>query len=632
MKRSYNGSRSPGFHRAMIAATLSVVMLALPLSGCGGSPANPQATASSGASTASSPAASASAAASGSANTGGLAGILNAITFSASEAAPQAEHDAISGSAKMTRDMAGALAVQPGSDPEMNTENYAAIEERGFVSPLAEALSTFSADVDTASWSNIRRFLNMGMAVPADAVRVEEMINYFPYGYEGPVDDTPFAVHPELGTCPWNTSHLLMRIGIQGRRIDKAALPSSNLVFLLDVSGSMDDPLKLPLVKSAFSLLVEQLKPTDRVSIVTYAGADQVVLEGASGEDRARIQAAINDLAAGGSTAGAQGIITAYQLAERNFLEGGNNRVILATDGDFNVGISSDGELKRLIEREREKGVFLSVLGFGTGNLKDSRMESLADNGNGNYAYIDSLNEARKVLVGEMGGTLFTIAKDVKFQVEFNPAMVKGYRLIGYENRMLAAEDFNNDAKDAGDIGAGHSVTALYELIPATSDEAVPGVDGLKYQNTGTGAAETTSAVIVTDAEGEADSAEGETGSAEGESGSAEGESGSVAVKPSASREWMTVKIRYKAPDDATSRLLEIPIPEEALSARVSDDFTFQAAVAEAGLVLRGSAYASQATMDHAVSLATSVLGADEGGYRSEFVALMSHAGAVPME
>lgn len=500
------------------------------------------------------------------------------------------------------------MGTSPGMpDVPMNTEDYSAIRERGFVSPTVEPLSTFSADVDTASWSNIRRFLNTGMAIPADAVRIEEMINYFPYGYAEPVGDIPFAVHPELAACPWNTDHLLMRIGIQGKRIEKEALPSSNLVFLLDVSGSMNDPMKLPLVKTAFSLLVEQLKEEDRISIVTYAGGDQIVLEGAAGENKAEIMAAINDLAAGGSTAGAKGIVTAYKLAERNFLQGGNNRVILATDGDFNVGLSSDGELTRLIEKERKEGVFLSVLGFGMGNLKDNKMETLADNGNGNYAYIDSVNEARKVLVTEMGGTLFTIAKDVKFQVEFNPAMVKGYRLVGYENRMLAAEDFNNDAKDAGDIGAGHSVTALYEIIPATSGETVPGVDPLRYGQQGD------------EAQAGGQHEDGQQGD-----GTDDAETPETAMTAD---EWMTVKIRYKVPEAEASKLLVFPIQKDALRAIASEDFIFQAAVAEAGLVLRASEHKGASSLEHAVSLAKSVLGEDAGGYRKEFVDLMGMAG-----
>jgi Ca-activated chloride channel family protein len=490
------------------------------------------------------------------------------------------------------------MGMEPGlPDEPMNTEDYATIRERGFVSPLLEPLSTFSADVDTASWSNIRRFLNTGASIPVDAVRIEEMINYFPYGYAEPTDDVPFAVHPELAPCPWNTDHLLMRVGIQGKRIEKEALPPSNLVFLLDVSGSMNDPMKLPLVKTAFSLLVEQMKETDRISIVTYAGDDRIVLEGAAGGNKAEIMAAINDLTAGGTTAGARGIETAYRLAERHFLEGGNNRVILATDGDFNVGVSSDSELTRLVEKKREKGVFLSVLGFGVGNIKDNKMEALADNGNGNYAYIDSVNEARKVLVSEMGGTLFTIAKDVKFQVEFNPAMIKGYRLIGYENRMLAAEDFNNDAKDAGDIGAGHSVTALYELIPATSGETVPGVDPLRYGSSDT------------PAEGTENNPDGGTN-----------------ASPAASDEWLTVKIRYKAPEDQTSQLLIFPIERESLRPVAGTDFLFQSAVAEAGLVLRNSAYKGGASLAHAVAQAKSVLGEDTGGYRQEFISLMEMA------
>lgn len=473
-------------------------------------------------------------------------------------------------------------APEPIPQPPMNTEDYDAIIERGFASVLAEPLSTFSADVDTAAWSNIRRFINTGVPIPQDAVRIEEMLNYFPYTYAEPTDAVPFAIHPELSTCPWNDKHLLMRVGIQGKRMDADTLPPANLVFLLDVSGSMNDPLKLPLVKSAFSLLTEQLKDTDRVSIVTYAGGDSIVLSGATGENKAQILAAINDLSAGGSTAGARGIVTAYELAAENYLIGGNNRVILATDGDFNVGISSDGELVRLIEEQREKGISLSVLGFGTGNVKDNKMEKLADNGNGNYAYIDSEREAQKVLVSEMGGTLFTIAKDVKFQVEFNPATVKGYRLIGYENRMLQTEDFNDDQKDAGDIGAGHSVTAFYEIIPATSDEVLPETDPLKYQTP-------TETEAPTDFSGE----------------------------------WMTVKIRYKAPDGDTSKLIELPIAQEVFTATPSADFQFQAAVAEAGLVLRQSTYRGSSSLENAIRRAEAAIGTDAGGYRTEFIHLM---------
>jgi Ca-activated chloride channel family protein len=355
------------------------------------------------------------------------------------------------------------------------------------------------------------------------------------------------------------------------------------------------------------------MKETDRISIVTYAGDDRIVLEGATGEHKAEIMAAINDLTAGGTTAGARGIETAYRLAERHFLEGGNNRVILATDGDFNVGVSSDSALTRLVEKKREKGVFLSVLGFGVGNIKDNKMEALADNGNGNYAYIDSVNEARKVLVTEMGGTLFTIAKDVKFQVEFNPAMIKGYRLIGYENRMLDAEDFNNDAKDAGDIGAGHSVTALYELIPATSDETVPGVDPLRYGQQGD--------------EAQAGGQHGDGQHEQGQPGDGTDDA-ETPVTAMTADEWMTVKIRYKAPEAEVSELLAYPIQKNAVRATASEDFIFQSAVAEAGMVLRMSEYKGASSLDHAISLAKSVLGEDAGGYRKEFVDLMGMAGS----
>jgi Ca-activated chloride channel family protein len=415
-------------------------------------------------------------------------------------------------------------------------------------------------------------------------VRVEELINYFTYDYPDPAGAHPFSITTEISTAPWNPAHRLVHIGVQGRRMNARDLPPSNLVFLVDVSGSMNDPRKLPLVKQAFRLLVDQLRPQDKVSIVVYAGAAGLVLEPTSGADKATLREAIESLHPGGSTAGAQGIRLAYLIARGAFIPGGNNRVILATDGDFNVGVSSDGELVRLIERERRSGVFLTVLGFGTGNYQDAKMEQLADAGNGNFAYVDQLSEARKVLVREMGGTLFTIAKDVKVQVEFNPARVKAYRLIGYENRLLAAEDFADDAKDGGELGAGHSVTALYEIIPAESDEPVRSAGPLRYQST----------------------------------------------QPRAQAggdELMTVALRYKDPDGSESRLVEQPVLDRGVAlARTSDDFRFAAAVAEWGMLLRDSKFRANATWPAVAVLARGALADDRGGYRAEFVRLVAQS------
>ncbi len=366
---------------------------------------------------------------------------------------------------------------------DYNTESYAGIDENSYKDPLKAPYSTFSIDVDNASYSNVRRFINLGQEVPADAVRIEEMINYFKYDYPKATGEHPFSVYTETGICPWNKSHYLLHIGLRGKDIDKSELPPSNLVFLLDVSGSMDQPNKLPLLKSALKLLVNELRAQDRVAIVVYAGAAGVVLESTPGNHKEIIMQALDNLQAGGSTAGGQGIMLAYKIAEKNFIREGNNRIILATDGDFNVGVSDNASMERLVEEKRGLGVYMTVLGFGMGNIKDDKMEIIADKGNGNYAYIDNIQEARRVLVQEFGGTLFTIAKDVKFQIEFNPEYVKSYRLVGYENRLLADEDFNDDTKDAGEMGAGHTVTALYEIIPAGSDETgLPIIDPLRYQ------------------------------------------------------------------------------------------------------------------------------------------------------
>ncbi|MRR10330.1 VWA domain-containing protein, partial [bacterium] len=444
--------------------------------------------------------------------------------------------------------------VYRGVPADFNTEEYAAISENTFKDVLKDPLSTFSIDVDPASYANVRRFLSGGALPYKDAVRIEELVNYFPYEYQQPGDGRPFAVHAEVASCPWNAGHRLVRIGLKGREVPVDQLPPANLVFLIDVSGSMQSADKLPLLKSAFKLLAQQLRPQDRVAIAVYASSEGLVLPSTSGKDKKAILAVLDQLEAGGCTAGAAGIKLAYKTALDNFIKGGNNRVILATDGDFNVGVSSTSELIAMIEEKREHGVFLSVLGFGTGNLKDSRMEQLADKGNGNYAYIDNLSEARKVLVSQMGGTLFTIAKDVKIQVEFNPARVRGYKLIGYENRLLAKEDFNDDRKDAGELGSGHTVTALYEVVPAGSKEALPGVDDLKYQAT--------------------------------------------AVRPDAARspELMTVKLRYKDPDGAQSRLIVRTVTDDAAAfATASQDFRFAAAVAEFGLLLRNSPFKGSA-------------------------------------
>ncbi|HHX12383.1 MAG TPA: VWA domain-containing protein, partial [Clostridiales bacterium] len=395
-------------------------------------------------------------------------------------------------------------------DENFNTEEYNAISENGFKSVRDYPLSTFAVDVDTASYSNIRRMINDGAEIVPDAVRIEEMVNYFKYDYKKPTGDVPFSVTTELSDCPWNEDAKLLLIGLQAKDIDLDNRPSSNLVFLIDVSGSMDGPDRLPLMQKAFIMLTENLNENDRVSIVTYAGADDVLLDGVRGNETMKIVEAVEDLYAGGSTAGAQGINRAYELAEKNYIKEGNNRIILATDGDLNVGVSSEGELTRLVKKKKKSGVYLSVLGFGAGNIKDNKMEALADNGNGNYSYIDSLLEAKKVLVDEMGGTLFTVADDVKLQVEFNPTFLKGYRLIGYENRLLNAEDFDDDTKDAGEIGAGHRVTALYELVATDSKQKVV-ESNLKYQS------------------------ESEL---------------------SDSDEWLTINIRYKEPTRDTSQLL----------------------------------------------------------------------------
>ena len=469
-----------------------------------------------------------------------------------------------------------------------NTEGYAAVNENGYKNVRSNPLSTFSIDVDNASYSNIRRYINQGELPPADAVRIEEMINYFKYDYPAPDGEHPFSVYTEMAECPWNPKHQLLHIGLRGKSIDKSTLPPSNLVFLLDVSGSMEDANKLPLLKSAFGLLVNELRPQDHVAIVVYAGAAGLVLESTPGNKKELIMAAIDNLEAGGSTAGGAGLKLAYDEAERNFVKGGNNRIILATDGDFNVGESSNGGMERLVEEKRELGVFITVLGFGMGNIKDDKMETIADKGNGNYAYIDNLQEARRVLVREFGGTLFTIAKDVKFQIEFNPAKVQSYRLIGYENRLLNDEDFNDDKKDAGEMGSGHNVTALYELITAGLDERIPSVDPLKYQPARVN------------------------------------EEKRVSDDRSVSDEYLTIKLRYKKPDGETSMLLEKPVKSFVKELEyASENLRFAAAVTEFGMILRNSEFKGSATLDSAIKLASGARGEDEEGYRAELIRMI---------
>ncbi|MGN0642104.1 MAG: von Willebrand factor type A domain-containing protein [Huintestinicola sp.] len=461
---------------------------------------------------------------------------------------------------------------------DFNTEEYNYIEENGYVSAATSPLSTFSADVDTASYSNIRRMIDNDMDIPADAVRLEEMINYFNYNYPDPAEGEPFAIHTELSDCPWNDQSRLLMVGINTKSLDSELddRPPMNLVFLIDVSGSMYSEAKLPLVQKSFSMLTDNLGPKDRISIVTYAGSDDVLLEGADGNDKEKILRVIDSLEAGGSTAGAAGINTAYEIAEKYFIDGGNNRIILATDGDLNVGISSESELTRLVEEKRENGVYLSVLGFGTGNYKDNKLEAIADHGNGNYSYIDSEREAKKVLVEEMSGTLLTVAKDVKFQLEFNPANVKGYRLIGYENRALANEDFEDDTKDAGEIGAGHSVTVLYEIVMPDSTIDIPVAD-LKYSQT-SGNSDTT--------------------------------------------ELLTVNIRYKDPDGTESKLVTYPVDSSLYSSEMSENMTFASAVAEFGMILRNSAYSGNATYQSVLTqLADYDYSDDE--YKDEFIYLV---------
>jgi len=466
-----------------------------------------------------------------------------------------------------------------------NTESYDAVTENPFFLATQTPLSTFSIDVDTASYSNVRRFLNDGQLPPAGAVRTEELVNYFPYDYAGPEGDTPFAVHAEALGCPWEPRHRLVRIGLKGREIAAEDRRASNLVFLLDVSGSMNSPNKLPLLQKALGMLVQNLDQRDRVAIVVYAGASGLVLPSTSCESEEAIVQAIEQLSAGGSTNGGAGIELAYKVAAENFIDGGINRVILATDGDFNVGTTDQGSLVRMIEEKASNDIFLTVLGFGMGNYQDSTLEKLADKGNGNYAYIDTALEARKVLVEQMGATLETIAKDVKIQIEFNPLKVAGYRLLGYENRMLAAQDFNDDKKDAGEIGAGHTVTALYEIVPVGVDIEVPGTQALRYQT--------------------------------------ERQPSNAAFTD----ELLHLKLRWKAPTSDTSNLATIPVRDGGKNFfEASEDTRFAAAVAAFSLVLRDSKYSGKISLADVRTWAIESSGKDAGGYREQFIQLVDKA------
>ena len=483
----------------------------------------------------------------------------------------------------------GVASVQPSFMPtnvysiSENSEEYGKYKENRFISVSNEALSTFSLDVDAASYGNARRMINQGQMPEKNAVRIEEMSNYFSYNYAQPTGEHPVNIVTESTVCPWNNKHQLIRIGIKAKEIASEKLPASNFVFLIDVSGSMHGANRLELVKSSLKLLSNNLRDNDRVSIVVYAGAAGEVLPSTSGNDRQKIKEAIENLSAGGSTAGGAGIQLAYKIAEKNFIKGGNNRIILCTDGDFNVGVSSNDELESLIESERKTGVFLTVLGYGMGNYKDNKLQTLAEKGNGNHAYIDNIQEANKVLVNEFGSTMYTVAKDVKLQVEFNPAYVNAYRLIGYESRMLNKEDFNDDTKDAGELGSGHTVTALYEIIPVGVENTYGGVDDLKYQNT-------------------------------------------KKVKPiqnnATSNELLTVKLRYKKPDELESKKMEVPVLANQFSKEPSNDFQFVMAVAMFGQLLRESDFKGEATYQKVIDLAKSGIDNDEHGYRREFIRL----------
>lgn len=465
-----------------------------------------------------------------------------------------------------------------------NDEEYSSYKENRFLTSKEQPLSTFSLDVDAASYSNLRRIINQGNIPPKDAVRIEELINYFSYNYPNPTGKDPVSISHEIASCPWDNAHKLIKIGVKACEIPSESLPASNFVFLLDVSGSMNCPNKLPLVKSSIKLLTNNLRKKDRVAIVVYAGAAGVVLESTEGTDKQKILEAVENLQAGGSTAGGQGIELAYQIAQKNFIANGNNRIILCTDGDFNVGVSSNEGLESLIESKRKSGIFLTALGYGMGNYKDSKLQILAQKGNGNHAYIDNIQEANKVLVNEFGSTMYTVAKDVKLQVEFNPQFINAYRLVGYESRLLNKEDFNDDTKDAGELGAGHTVTALYELIPVGVENKYGGVDPLKYQKNETTNKKSTDI---------------------------------------STEELLTIKLRYKEPQSDTSKKMEIPIMANEITNHPSPDFRFAMGIAMFGQLLKNSDFKGSATYEKVLEEINHGLGEDSHGYRREFVRLV---------
>ena len=476
----------------------------------------------------------------------------------------------------------------PPPPQQRNAETYKEIKENSFVAVAQQPVTTFSADVDRAAYANVRRIIGYGQIPPKDAVRIEEMVNYFDYDYPAPEEGSasPLRVSPELAPAPWNPNHLLLRIGLQAKKIDLAKAPPSNIVFLIDVSGSMDEENKLPLLKSSFKMLLGQLRPDDKIAIVTYANGTKVALPSTSVKDKEKIIKVLDNLYASGGTSGGRGIQLAYEQAQKSFIKNGNNRIILATDGDFNIGINNTTDLEKFIEKQRESGIYMSVLGFGIGNYRDDMAETIADKGNGNYAYIDNITEAKKVLVNELSGTLFAVAKDVKLQLEFNPKYVKEYKLIGYENRMLANEDFTNDKKDAGEIGAGHTVTALYELVPSDGKVA----QSLRYQS-------------------------------------------QELNEKGKGNELGFLKIRYKDPKVKDAKSVEITEPlifnKKALK-ETSADYRFAASVAEFGILLRDNSNKANATYDQVIELAEGAIGKDPEGYRKEFVRLVKSVKMLP--
>lgn len=523
----------------------------------------------------------------------GVLGVLTAVLVGCGDDKKSAKFGA-SGEA-MTGDgraMAPGMPGAPGGElaaggkpdfDKLQQEQYSHFNDNPYQWAAAEPVSTFSTDVSTASYSNVRRFLTEGKLPPKDAVRIAELVNYFPYSYPAPAGDNPVSLTADIAPCPWQPTHHLARVGVRAKTFSAANMPARNLVFLIDVSGSMDGPTRLGLVKKSLNMLIDQMTAKDTVGIVTYAGDTSVKLRPTTGDQKPRIRSVVDGLRSGGGTNAGSGIQLAYEQARANFIGGGVNRVVLCTDGDFNIGVTSQGELVRLIEQERKGNVFLTVLGFGMGNLKDSNLEKLANHGNGHYAYIDGESEAYKVFV-QQGGALATVAKDVKLQVHFNPAQVSAYRLIGYENRLLKNEDFKNDAKDAGDMGSGHTVTAFYELVPVGVDLDAPKPDKPLY-----------------------------------------GPNGQAPTADKAA-DWLTVKMRYKHPEEDKSLELAQPLPAGRFGQGIGDDFQFAAAVAEFGMLLRESPHKGTASLDRVLKAASENLGADPGGHRAEFTGLVRQA------